>query len=131
MDRESVLFYLRVVLFPLAISATFLRATFSTWSMLERAHQSQEARYQRLWGQLPASVQALIETDNAEKISDTTVRRFARMLADYNLVKDRLDGARELGMKSQFINAFDAGHRRLRNAELREQAVVETVGRIQ
>ncbi len=128
MGRESILFYLRLVFLPIVIPLSILRACTSSWSSLERTHQEQEARYQRMLNVLPQRLRRQVEEGNAEVITDEFVRRFAVLLGDYVAMRSRLPGAREALLKSQYLNILDAEARRLRAAESRQQQAVEALG---
>ena len=128
MGRESILFYLRLVFLPIVIPLSILRAWASSWSSLERTHQEQEARYQRMLSVLPQRLRRQVEEGNAEVVTDEFVRRFAVLLGDYVAMRSRLPGAREALLKSQYLNILDAEARRLRAAESRQQQAVEALG---
>ena len=128
MGRESIFFYIRVLLLPVIIPLSIVRAWTSSWDSLERSHEEQEARYRRMVGALPPRLRRQIEEGNADKIAEEPVRRFAVLLSDYVAMRARLPGAREASMKSQYLNVLDAGARRLRVAESRQQQAVESLG---
>ena len=128
MRRESIFFYLRLVFLPIVIPLSILRAWASSWSSLERTHQEQEARYQRMLNVLPQRLRRQVEEGNADSITDEFVRRFAVLLGDFVAMRSRLPGAREALLKSQYLNILDAEARRLRAAESRQQQAVEALG---
>ena len=127
MDRERIFFYLRLLFLPIIIPLSLVRAWTSSWPSLERTHQQQEARYQRMLALLPPPMRAQVEAGQAESIANTDLRRFTAVMGDYAALRPRLDDARKFSMKSQFLNLLDAGERRLRLAESREQQAVQAL----
>lgn len=129
MGRESILFYLRLLFLPIIIPLAIVRAWTRSWASLERTHEDQEARYQRMLAVLPQRLRGQVEEGKAESISEEPVRRFAVLLSDYVTMRSRLPGAREALMKSQYLNVLDAGARRLRVAQSRQQDAVEALAK--